>query len=722
MNRLISVATLVGFLTAVPLLLVGADVTAQTAPRQRPKLKGRTHKLKIDSSPQQAVVYWDSATTPAPKDYGIAGYTPITLTVPRGNVRVILELKGFRTQERDVNVQKSQAILATMERAPSAARLEIVASGDGSATGAEVSVDGVARGTLPNAFEVTAGRHNIEVKKVGWKPQTKWVEVGEDEKRTIEILLERAEAPTGTLLVTSDAPGDVYIDGVRRDVAPAVIAGLTAGEHIIEVRREGSTPWRQSVTIVSGQQAKVNANVGGSGGAGLRIVSSEPHVDVFIDGEPRGKVPVNIADIKLGQHLVEGRKPHFKPFEQTVDITPGKQVLVQLKMEPGSDDRGKSILKVQSTVPDAEVFLDGSTLGKAPVDRHDLPAGKHFVIIRKEGYEEFKREVYLFEGQPVSLVADLRAVGKLRMLSNPQGAEILIDGEPVGKTPLERDDIAAGDHVFTFRLKGYYDHKETISVIGGKERLVSPDLKLMPTGPSAEQMAKRKMGMSSFGARALPAGGFTADLGLGYPNILMARLTVGAFSLGTGGLDLGVEVLSFFQMTTLAVHSRLQLATAGPLSLGVRGDAGGGAGSSGRNTVFFDLQGIASLDFAGVVTFSGDVRFSAWSDQFCPSAEQEANGVTPQPYCAMFASPGYGEFGGTSPAGKRFSDYRFYAGFTAVAAVDRQLSFFARLDFLPLAGIITFPPARMAYLDKYNSVMFQHDPLYYGNVGVSLKF
>jgi hypothetical protein len=696
---------------------------AQVSSKPRPPIKGRTFKLKVDSSPQQAAVYWDASLTPTPKDYGIAGYTPITLTVPKGNVRVTVELKGFRPQERDVVVTKSQTVMATLERAPMPARLEIVASGDGSATGADVSIDGVGRGTLPNAFEVVAGRHNIEVKKVGWKTLTKWVEVGEDERRTVEILLERAEAPTGTLLVTSDVPGDVYVDGVRRDVAPAMITGLAAGDHVIEVKREGSPPWRQSVTIAAGQQSKVNANLGGAtGGAGLRIVSSEPNVEVFVDGESRGKAPVNVADVKLGQHLVEGRKPQFKPFEQTVDIVSGKQALVQLKMEPGADDRGMSILRVQSTVPDAEVFLDGSTLGKAPIDRHDLAAGKHYVIIRKEGYEEFKREVYLFEGQPVSLVADLRAVGKLRMLSNPEGAEVTIDGEPIGKTPIERDDIAAGDHQFAFKLKGYYDHKETITVVGGKERLISPDLKPMPNGPTVEQMEKRKTGMSSFGARALPAGGFTADLGVGYPSILMARLTVGAFNVKPGGLDLGVEVTTFFQMTTLAVHSRLQLASAGPLSLAVRGDVGGGAGSNGKNTFFVDAQGIASLDFADVVTFSGDVRFSFWSDQFCPSDAQVKNGVGQDDYCKGTPTAQYPEFNGISAAGKRFSDYRFYAGLTAVAAVDRRLSVFARLDFLPAAGIAWFPQPRMAYLDKFNSVMFEHDPLYYGNVGVSLKF
>jgi len=47
---------------------------------------------------------------------------------------------------------------------------------------------------------------------------------------------------------------------------------------------------------------------------------------------------------------------------------------------------------------------------------------------------------------------------------------------------------------------------------------------------------------------------------------------------------------------------------------------------------------------------------------------------------------------------------------------------FLRLDFLPGAGIVTFPQPRLAYEDKFNSTMFEHDPLYYGTAGLSFKF
>src|SRR5262249_22024539 len=154
---------------------------------------------------------------------------------------------------------------------------------------------------------------------------------------------------------------------------------------------------------------------------------------------------------------------------QTVHVGQGDNAIVQLKMELAPPDRPKAGLKVQSTVPNAEVFVDGSSLGRAPVDRNDLDPGKHYVVVHRDGYTDFKREVFLNENQYVALVADLSATGAVRVLSTPEGADVRIDGELIGKTPVSHDGIGAGDHVVEFRLKGYFDHKETMKVEGGRE-------------------------------------------------------------------------------------------------------------------------------------------------------------------------------------------------------------------------------------------------------------
>src|SRR5215471_672721 len=725
LSRLARLVLSVGLVEAA--FSVGSPPPA-VAQQPRPRIHGRAHRLTIDSSPQQAAVYWDSGDRAQPKDFGIAGYTPLTIKVPRGVTKIIVELQGWKPIEQTIDVRKSQSLTFTLERAPQVAKLDMHAGGDGSAAGGDVVIDGSPRGTMPNSFDLAAGRHQVEVRKAGFKPFMEWIDLADGEHRTRDIALERAEAPAGTLLVVSDAGGDVWLDGVKKDAAPAIIPGVSAGDHVVDVRKEGIPPWRQTVTVASGQQTKVTATFGAAAAPGgtVRIISNESDVQVFFDGEEKGKAPVTVQNARPGDHVIEGRKAHFKNNEQTLKVNGGESSIVQLKMEPAPIERAHATLKVQSTVPNAEVFVDGSSLGRAPVDRSDLDPGKHYVSVHKDGFTDFKREVILIENQQVALVADLSATGTLRILSTPEGADVKIDGELVGKTPVLRDGISAGDHVMEFRAKGYFDHKETFKVEGGREKILSIDMKQLPTGPSPEQVAKRKSGMSSFGAKVNPTGGVTADFGLGYPYYFMARLTVGAFNLRGMGLDLGVEFRTFFDINELGLHGRIQLLEAGPLSVAARTLLGGGTGVNGRDSYFFDLIGIASLAFSDVASFFGTVRFSAWSDKFCPSAKQRQNGVDADTYCGVEGDPTHpvdpnGLFS-ADPNNHRFSDSRLYAGLGATAVMDKFTSFFFQLEFLPFPDSFNYQP-RLAYEGTVNNALLaSKDHFVYGMAGVSLKF
>jgi hypothetical protein len=701
-------------------VVASSDAAAQTQPR--PKVKGKTYRLKVDTSPQQAAVYWDAGATGQPKLYGIAGYTPLTIKVPKGAVKIVVELSGFKPVEQVLDVRKNQPLTLTLERAPRVARLDLQAGTD--AAGAEVFIDGASKGTVPNSFELPAGRHQVEVKKTGFKPYTDWFELQEGERRTRDVALERAEAPTGTLLVNSDAGGDVYVDGQRKDAAPAIIAGLAAGDHVVEVRKDGYPSWRQTVTVPAGQQVKVAATFGAATSSSLRIIANEPDVEVFVDGEPKGKAPVTMNAIKPGEHIVGGRKQRFKPVEQTVRVAAGENAIVSFRMEVAPPDRPRATLKVQSQVPNAEVFLDGSSLGRAPVDRNDLDPGKHYVVVHKDGFTDFKREIMLIENQTVTLVADLSASGGVRILSTPDGAEVKIDGELIGRTPVTRDTITSGDHIIQFKLPGYFDHKETIKVEGGREKVFSVDLKALPSGPTPEQVAKRKQGMSSFGAKVNPVGGVTADFGAGYPYYLTVRLTVGA--VAKPPIDIGVEFQTFFDIANLSLAGRMQLVEAGPFSAAVRGNLGGGTGVNGRDTYFVDLSAIASLQFGAVATVNGTARYSAWTDKFCPSPTQASNGVEEEPFCTM---PAYWTAGDPmqlfdrSPAnGERFGGQRLYFGLGVTAAIDRFMSFFFQLEFLPFPDRFSYNQ-RPAFAGKYNSALFaDNDHFLYGMAGISLKF
>jgi hypothetical protein len=282
--------------------------------------------------------------------------------------------------------------------------------------------------------------------------------------------------------------------------------------------------------------------------------------------------------------------------------------------------------------------------------------------------------------------------------------------------------VPSGDHIVEFKMKGFFDHKETMKIEGGREKVFSVDLKALPSGPTPEQAQRRKQGMSSFGAKANPVGGVTADFGLGYPYYVTVRLMVGA--LAKPALDVGVEFQTFFNIANLALAGKIQLLEAGPFSFGARADLGGGTGTNGRDTYFMDLGAIASLAFSDVATVNGSIRYSLWSDKFCPSGTQRGNGVDADMFCDsdVYWTSGPMQLFDKDPNGNRFSGQRLYFGIGVTAAIDRFTSFFFQIEGLPFADQLSYKP-RLAFMDAYNGALIaKNDHFVYGMAGIALKF
>jgi len=156
----------------------------------------------------------------------------------------------------------------------------------------------------------------------------------------------------------------------------------------------------------------------------------------------------------------------------------------------------------------------------------------------------------------------------------------------------------------------------------------------------------------------------------------------------------------------------------------VRSDLGGGTGTNGRDTYFMDLGAIASLAFSDVATVNGSIRWSLWSDKFCPTATQVSNGVEQDTFCTepMYYTPGPNQLFDQDPNSNRFTGQRLYFGIGFTAAIDRFTSFFLQIEGLPFADQLSYKP-RLAYTDAVNGALIaKNDHFVYGMAGISLKF
>ena len=77
----------------------------------------------------------------------------------------------------------------------------------------------------------------------------------------------------------------------------------------------------------------------------------------------------------------------------------------------------------------------------------------------------------------VELVPDFAV---LKCESEPTGADVFLNGNRKGKTPLELQKIPSGSHKIEFRLKGYSNYLRDIVVQAGQNQTVSASLQHLP--------------------------------------------------------------------------------------------------------------------------------------------------------------------------------------------------------------------------------------------------
>jgi hypothetical protein len=115
----------------------------------------------------------------------------------------------------------------------------------------------------------------------------------------------------------------------------------------------------------------------------------------------------------------------------------------------------KGTITVDSYPSQAEVYINGEHIGTTPLSK-SLKIGKYIVEVKKEGYKVYSKEIEIKIGKETIVIANLeRMVGGLSIKTEPDGANVYIDGKNYGTTPIEIYDIEIGKHEVLITKEGY---------------------------------------------------------------------------------------------------------------------------------------------------------------------------------------------------------------------------------------------------------------------------
>ena len=138
-------------------------------------------------------------------------------------------------------------------------------------------------------------------------------------------------------------------------------------------------------------------------------------------------------------------------------------------------------LDITSSSEGARAYVDGRFVGYTPV-RYGTTSGEHEVRVEVDGYDDYVTTVNLQGGETREVDAGLsqrRRTGSVTFTSQPEGADVYVDGQFVGTTPTGSVTLNAGEYRASFRYSGFETRTVVFSVGRGDSQQVSAEL-----GPS----------------------------------------------------------------------------------------------------------------------------------------------------------------------------------------------------------------------------------------------
>ena len=279
----------------------------------------------------------------------------------------------------------------------------------------------------------------------------------------------------GMLNVSTNPPGAVlFVDGVERGATPVTVS-LKPGPHALEVRGNGA-PRLMPVTIAAGAQVSqyIELPATASTSGELRVRTEPAGARVSVDGVARGVSPVTVPDLPPGEHAVL-LESDLGSIKQTVTIEAGNtaSLTVPMAAPEGVPVSGWLTIAAPGVV---QLFEGGRLIGTSQSERLMVSAGRHDLEIVSEGVGyRVTRTVQVFPGKVTPVKIEFPK-GTIALNATPW-AEVWVDGEKIGETPIGNYQLTLGSHDFVFRHPELGEQRHTAVVTLNAPARLSVDLR-----------------------------------------------------------------------------------------------------------------------------------------------------------------------------------------------------------------------------------------------------
>lgn len=345
------------------------------------------------------------------------------------------------------------------------------------------------------SFKLPSGQYTFRFSKSGYNDLTRTIALQEDQ--VVDITLEQGQSTSGLKLpgivvITSDPAGaDVFINDQKVGQTPYTDQ-LIAGKYNISLQKKYYHTDLRTLDLSEGESITVPLIRLTPKFAHIAITTSPSSAKVTLDNRFIGNSPVERMQVESGNHTIKIEKDLYHTLEKTITLSDGDDEQLNYDLQPAF---GKLVIK--SVPEEAEVKINGRSVGTTPYRNAQQPSGNYTVTVSKDKWYSTEEIVTVSDGQATEKTIVLsQNFGTLSITAKE--SDIYLNNNKVGMGSWSRQ-LAPGNYNLKASRPKHRDATQQVFLrIGDNQDITLAPEPIMASLSILSQPADKTMGSRIF--------------------------------------------------------------------------------------------------------------------------------------------------------------------------------------------------------------------------------